>query len=903
MNSTAEHNRLKAHRERQADWKLWGPYLSERAWGTVREDYSPGGDAWNYFPHDHARSRAYRWNEDGLLGISDSRQYLCFAPALWNGRDPILKERLFGLSGPEGNHGEDVKDYYFYLDNTPTHSYMKALYKYPQAAFPYDDLAAENGRRGFGDEEYELLDTGVFTGDRYFDVLVEYAKSGPDDILIRISATNRGPEAAPLLLLPTLWFRNTWSWGYPEGPMGHTPGRPRLWQEDVAHGKTERIRFVQAEHPAAGTYTLWAENAGGLLFTENETNHARLFGGQNRTPFVKDAFHRAIVNGETGATNPAQEGTKCVALYELVIPPGETAEVRLRLAQAAHERPFERFDAIFDDRRAEADEFYQAIQGEPLDEERRRVQRQALAGMLWSKQLYYYDVEQWLRGDPGLPPPPAARRHGRNHTWAHLNNFDILSMPDKWEYPWYAAWDLAFHCLPLVIVDPDFAKRQLELLLRVWYLHPNGQLPAYKWTFGDANPPVHAWAALRVYQMDAQLTGQTDRVFLERIFHKLLLNFTWWVNRQDEDGRNVFQGGFLGLDNISLFDRSAMLPTGGHLDQSDGTAWMGFYSLNMMHIALELARENPVYQDMATKFFEHFLSIATAMSRGFAGQGLWDEEDGFFYDYLHLPDDQLVPLRVRSLVGLIPLLAVDTIEADLLAQLPDFKRRMHWFLENRPHLVGNLLCSVDGDKQESRHIVGIATPEKVRRLLRYMLDEDEFLSPHGIRSLSKTHTTPYMVQVGGQAFGISYQAAESRSGLFGGNSNWRGPVWFPINYLLIEALRRYHDYYGDDLRVEYPTGSGRLCTLNEAATGLSERLVGLFLRDETGHRPLDGRATVFEHNPHWRDLPLFHEYFHGDTGAGLGASHQTGWTGLVATLIGRTTAPQITGLPQPNAVS
>ncbi len=619
MTLSAEHSRLTAYREKQADWHQWGPYLSERAWGTIREDYSAGGDAWNYLPHDHARSRAYRWNEDGLLGISDREQYLCFAPAMWNGRDPILKERLFGLSGPEGNHGEDVKEYYFYLDNTPTHSYMKALYKYPQAAFPYATLVAENSRRGFHDDEYELLDTGVFADDRYFDVLVEYAKASPDDILIRISATNRGPEASRLNLLPTLWFRNTWSWGYPDGPMGKVSGRPRLWRPAGPASAAKGTGVVRAVHPVAGTYTLWAEGAGGLLFTENETNQERLFGAPNRTPFVKDAFHRFIVGGDEEAINPAQEGTKCAALYALDLSPGETAVVRLRLARGEHEHPFDPFDAIFSERSAEADAFYRSVQGDHRDEERRRVQRQALSGMLWSKQLYYYDVEQWLRGDPGLPPPPASRRSGRNHDWAHLNNFDILSMPDKWEYPWYAGWDLAFHCLPLVIVDPDFAKRQLELLLRVWYLHPNGQLPAYEWAFGDANPPVHAWAAWRVYQMDAQATGQPDRVFLERVFHKLLLNFTWWVNRQDEDGRNVFQGGFLGLDNISLFDRSAALPTGGHLDQSDGTAWMGFFSLTMMHIALELARENPVYQDMATKFFEHFLSIANAMSRGLPG--------------------------------------------------------------------------------------------------------------------------------------------------------------------------------------------------------------------------------------------------------------------------------------------
>ncbi len=764
MTQTAEHKRLLAHRRREANWKQWGPYLSERAWGTVREDYSDHGEAWDYLPHDQARSRTYRWNEDGLAGISDRQQYLCFALALWNGRDPILKERLFGLTGQEGNHGEDVKEYYFYLDSTPTHSYMKMLYKYPQMPFPYDELVAENGRRGFHEFEYELLDTGVFADNRYFDVVVEYAKAAENDLLIQISATNRGPETAVLTLLPTLWFRNTWNWGYPAGPMGDVPGKPVLRQDGAS--------TIKAKHPALGDYFLYANQPTDLLFTENETNRELLTGGVNAAPFVKDAFHRYFIDRSTEAVNPAREGTKATAVYPLHIDAGQTITVQLRLSQEALERPFTEFETLFAQRQAEADAFYAAIQKERLSEDEKRVQRQALAGMLWSKQLYYFDVAQWLAGDPGQPPPSEARKHGRNHDWPHLNNFDIISMPDKWEYPWYAAWDLAFHTLPLAMVDPDFAKRQLVLMTREWYMHPNGQLPAYEWAFSDVNPPVHAWAALRVYRMDAQQNGQPDRAFLETVFHKLLLNFTWWVNRKDVDGRNIFQGGFLGLDNISVFDRSHALPTGGHIDQADGTAWMGFFSLKMLQIALELAKENPIYQDLATKFFEHFLGIATAVSEH--GIGLWDETDGFYYDHLHLPDGQEIPLKVRSLVGLIPLLAVATLEPDLMASMPDFDRRVHWFLKNKPHLSGNM-SSIDEPGTGERRLAAILTRDRLKRVLAYMLDEDEFLSPFGIRSLSRFHeANPYEFESDGRVTTVPYWPAESQSGLFGGNSNWRG---------------------------------------------------------------------------------------------------------------------------------
>ena len=882
MPPTAEHQRLaQAHQQKAgwSDWKEWGPYLSERAWGTVREDYSPEGTAWEYFPHDHARSRAYRWNEDGLAGISDRGQHLCLALALWNGRDSILKERLFGLTGNEGNHGEDVKEYYFYLDATPTHSYLKSLYKYPQSAYPYEDLVAENGRRGRADLEYELLDTGIFDHDRYFDVFVEYAKADPYDLLMRIEVVNRGPDAAVLHLLPTLWFRNSWSWGYEDGPMGQVPEKPRLFAVDGGQA-------VRAEHPAAGSYTLYAEGVDELLFTENETNRQRLWNQPNATPYVKDAFHRWLVDGEAEAVNPDRQGTKAAGYYRRDVAPGEPIVLRLRLSRQGHQQPFAEHDGLVGTRRAETDAFYAELQQEALSEDEQRIQRQAWAGLIWSKQLYYYDVEQWLAGDPAEPPPPSTRRQGRNSDWTHLNNFDILSMPDKWEYPWYAVWDLAFHCIPLVLIDPQFAKRQLVLITREWYMHPNGQLPAYEWAFDDVNPPVHAWAAWRVYKIDAKHSGQADMSFLKRIFNKLLLNFTWWVNRKDPDGRNIFQGGFLGLDNISLFDRSAQLPLGGHLDQSDGTAWMAFFALHMMKMALELAKEDRVYQDMATKFFEHFLAIAHAMTEGGRrGSGLWDDEDGFFYDSLHLPDGQVKVLKVRSLVGLMPLLAVETLEPELLESMPDFDRRLRWFLRHRPNLSSNM-AAIDVPGEGQRRLAAIATRERLASVLRYMLDEDEFLSPYGVRSLSKYHAAhPYQMEVGGQRFSVRYEPAESRSGLFGGNSNWRGPVWFPINFLLIEALQRFHHYYGDNFTVEMPTGSGKRVTLNEVATDLSRRLIALFLRDQDGRRPVFGDAVRFQEDPHWQDGILFYEYFHGDEGAGLGASHQTGWTALLAKLI------------------
>ena len=879
--ATAEHQRLAEHHACRANWRKWGPYLSERAWGTVREDYSPHGEAWDYFPHDHARSRAYRWNEDGLAGISNRHQYLCFAIALWNGRDPILKERLFGLAGPEGNHGEDVKEYYFYLDNTPVHSYMKMLYKYPQATFPYDRLLGENHRRGRETDEFELIDTGIFDEDRYFDLFVEYAKADQDDILIQLTIANRGPEAAALHLLPTLWFRNTWSWGYLAGPMNDVAGKPSLRMGDGPDGVSE----VKANHPAAGAYTLYAAGAPEILFTENETNQEKLFGFANGSPYVKDAFHRYVVDGEAGAVNPAQEGTKAAAWYRQTIASGSDAVFRLRLSSQDQQEPFQDFEAIFDQRRQEADNFYASIQSPELDDDSHLVQRQAFAGLLWSKQLYYYDIPQWLKGDPGQPAPPAGRRYGRNADWGHLNNFDIISMPDKWEYPWYAAWDLAFHALPLALLDPDFAKRQLTLITREWYMHPNGQFPAYEWAFGDVNPPVHAWSTWRVYQIDARQNGTPDRAFLEGIFHKLLLNFTWWVNRKDADGNNIFQGGFLGLDNIGVFDRSAALPVDGHLDQADGTAWMAFYCLAMLQISLELAKENPVYQDMATKFFEHFLRVAHAMSEaGRQGEGLWDEEDGFFYDVLHTSDGRTIPLKVRSLVGLLPLFAVVVLEPTVLDQMPEFDRRLHWFVENRPELSGNM-ASVDLPGVGQRRLLAILTRERLVRILQRMLDEEEFLSPHGIRSLSKYHQEqPYTFRLGAKSYVVDYQPAESHTGLFGGNSNWRGPIWFPINYLIVESLRTFHHYYGDGLKVECPTGSGQMMTLAEVAEILSGRLRQIFLRNGAGQRPVYGRQGTFQDDIHWRDHLLFYEYFHADNGVGLGASHQTGWTALVSNL-------------------
>jgi hypothetical protein len=822
---------------------------------------------------------------------SRCHQYICFALALWNHKDTILKERLFGLTGKQGNHGEDVKEYYFYLDATPTHSYMRMLYKYPQAAYPYAALEAESRRRGFGDFEYELLDTGVFEARRYFDIMVTYAKADVEDLLITINDHNRGPDAAPLDLLPTIWFRNTWSWGYADGPMGDVAEPPLLRQTTAAEGHLG----LQLIHPAAGEYFLYAENGGSpapsqLLFTENETNTERLFGGPNQGPYLKDGFHRRVIEGAEGAVNPRREGTKAAAWCQLQVPARGERTLRLRLSPAALTASFEGFGDTMARRSVEADAFYNAIQRQDLGAELRQIQRQALAGMIWTKQFYYYNVEQWLHGDPvqtatGLPP---ARLHGRNHRWDHLNNFDIISMPDKWEYPWYAVWDLAFHAIPLALVDADFAKRQLNLMAREWYMHPNGALPAYEWQLGDVNPPVHAWAALRVYKIDAKQRGEADRHFLEGIFHKLLMNFTWWVNKKDREGRNVFQGGFLGLDNISVFDRSAPLPTGGHIDQSDGTAWMGFYSLVLLKISLELAKTDPVYQDTASKFFEHFLRIARAMTgdlRG--GLSLWDEAEGFFYDVLHLPDGRFIPLKVRSLVGLMPLLAVETLDHELIEALPVFNRRMNWFFQNRKYLrdSGDVAC-VQEPGTNARRLLSIVNQERLIRVLAPMLDENEFLSPYGIRSLSKRHQAqPYNFHVDSRDHTVRYQPAESMSGLFGGNSNWRGPIWFPINYLLIESLQKFHHYYGDRLKVACPTGSDNFMTLGQVATALSRRLIRLFLRDGGGERPIYGGQRIFQEDPHWRDLILFNEYFHGDNGAGLGASHQTGWTGLVAKLI------------------
>ncbi len=874
---TAEEQRLEESRQRKVHWKRWGPYLSERQWGTVREDYSASGIAWEYFPHDHARSRAYRWGEDGLAGISDRHQLICFALALWNGRDPILKERLFGLTGNEGNHGEDVKEYYFYLDSTPTHSYMKYLYKYPQSEFPYARLVEENRRRGKRDLEYELMETGVFDEMRYFDVFVEYAKATPEDLLIRITAYNRGPEAAELHLLPTLWFRNTWSWGW-DGR------RPALIQAKGPEGTA----VVEAEHDYYGRRWLVCEGSPELLFTENETNTRRLYGVENRSPYVKDGINDWLVHDVREAVSPAPIGTKVAAHYRRTIVPGASVTLRVRFTdQAPTSAMFsEPFDVLFAKRLAEADEFYRKVAPSGLSEDARRVQRQALAGMLWNKQFYHYDVATWLEGDPAGPPPPAERKRGRNLDWAHLYNADVISMPDKWEYPWYAAWDLAFHSIALALVDPDFAKEQLVLLLREWYMHPNGQLPAYEWAFSDVNPPVHAWAAWRVYKIERRLRGKADRAFLERVFHKLLLNFTWWVNRKDPEGRNVFQGGFLGLDNIGIFDRSKPLPTGGHIEQSDGTSWMGMYCLNMLAIAMELAHEDPVYEDVASKFFEHFVHIAHAMNHlGGEGIALWDEEDGFYYDVLHLPDDSHHFLKLRSMVGLIPLFAVQTLEPVVVNKLPGFKRRMQWFLDHHPD-VPNHVDMTQQSAHGTRHLLSIVNRERLLRVLRIMLGEDEFLSPCGIRALSKFHLDhPCVLNLGGHLHCVDYEPAESTIGLFGGNSNWRGPVWLPLNFLLIESLQKFHHYYGDTLRVECPTGSGQMKTLWEASVDLSRRLTRIFLRGRDGRRPVFGRSEWFESDPHWRDLILFYEYFHGDNGAGIGASHQTGWTGLVAKLI------------------
>ena len=891
----AETRRLDEDARRARNWKRWGPYLADRQWGTVREDYSADGDAWRALPHDHARSRAYRWGEDGLLGISDREGRLCFALALWNGRDPILKERLFGLTGPEGNHGEDVKEAYFFLDATPTSSYLKALYKYPQREFPYAALVGENRRRGRLDPEYELADTGVFADDRYWDVTVEYAKAAPDDVCVRLTLANRGPDAAELDVLPTLWFRNTWAWGRSGVPYTGTPDAPRPRLSRLTPGR------VLAEHPTLGRFVLAAGPGPGgeapeLLFTENATNARRLFGVPNDEPYVKDAFGAYVVGGERGAVNPAAAGTRAAARYRLRVPAGGSAVLRLRLAAEPDARAAPlgadgagaSFDQTFDARIAEADAFYAGRLPAALTGEERRVARQAYAGLLWSKRFYHYAVREWLDGDPAQPPPPAERKAGRNADWAHLYNSDVLSLPDAWEYPWFAAWDLAFHMLPMARVDPAFAKEQLVLLQREWYLHPNGQLPAYEWNFGDVNPPVHAWAAWRVYKMTGERGGR-DRVFLERVFQKLLLNFTWWVNRKDLEGNNLFGGGFLGLDNIGVFDRSKPLPGGGRLEQADGTAWMAFYCATMLAMALELADGDPVYEDLASKFFEHYVAIIDAINT-LGGSGLWDERDGFYYDQLHGDDGAVLPLRVRSLVGVVPLFACGVLEDDVVARLPGFARRMQWFLDHRPDLarLTSYMAAPPGadGAVRNRRLLAVPSRERLVRVLATVLDEREFLSPYGVRSVSRVHADrPYVLRVGGEEFRVAYDPGEGTTGLFGGNSNWRGPVWFPLNWLLIEALEVYHHFYGDALRVEYPTGSGRPCTLGEVARGLSARLAALFLpggAGGAGGRPAHGGDPRFAADPHWRDLVLFYEHFHGDTGRGLGAAHQTGWTALVA---------------------
>ncbi|MBV8126970.1 MAG: glucosidase [Planctomycetaceae bacterium] len=883
MNPTQEEIRLQQSHNRTANWQRWGPYLSERQWGTIREDYSESGDAWRYFPHDHARSRAYRWGEDGLLGICDRECRLCFALALWNGRDPLLKERLFGLTGPEGNHGEDVKECYYYLDNTPTHSYMKALYKYPQSAYPYARLVAENGRRGRHEPEFELVDSGLFDEDRYFDVLAEYAKASPDDILIRITVANRGPDPAVLHLLPTLWFRNTWSWGCThEG----CEIKPRI----AADGKGG----VAAEHATLGQFRLLAD-AGPegrpptWLFTDNETNTERLYALRNGVHYCKDAFHEYLVRGNPSAVNPNGFGTKTAAHYRLQVPAGGEIILRLRLVfeeQVPDQLFGEVFERILSERIHEVDEFYSARLPYYVEQSaaQRHVARQAYAGLLWSKQFYHYAVRDWLAGDPEQPTPPDARRYGRNRDWPHLFNRDVISMPDKWEYPWYAAWDLAFHMVAMARVDPEFAKGQLDLFLREWYMHPNGQVPAYEWDLSDVNPPVHAWACWRVYKITGP-HGRRDRQFLARTFTKLLLNFTWWVNRKDERGGHLFSGGFLGLDNIGVFDRSKPLPDGGHLEQADGTAWMASYCATMLSMALELAQEDPTYEDIASKFFEHFVGIADAMNC-LGGCGLWNEADGFYYDQL-MVDGRTLPLQIRSMVGIIPLFAVEVLEDEVIGRLPGFRKRLEWFLTHRSDLaryISYMQTMHDGGSHGHR-LLAIPSRERLQRVLRYLLDENEFLSPYGVRALSRVYKDrPYVVRLCGQEQRVEYVPGESDSGLFGGNSNWRGPIWVPVNYLLIEALERYHHFYGDDLLVECPTGSGRMMNLQQVAREISRRLTSIFLPGTDGRRPCHGDDRRYADDPHWRDLVLFHEYFHGDDGRGVGASHQTGWTALIARL-------------------
>jgi hypothetical protein len=866
LRDDAETLRLKEDATRVRNWKRWGPYLAERQWGTVREDYSPDGASWGYFPHDHARSRVYRWGEDGLLGVTDRQGRLCFALALWNGKDPILKERLFGLTGPEGNHGEDVKECYFYLDATPTHSYLKALYKYPQCEYPYTRLVEENRRRGKNDAEFELVDTGVFDGGRYFDVTAEYAKATPDDVCIRLTIANRGPATASLHVLPTLWFRNTWSWG--RSGEGYWP-KPRLSRIDAT--------TILAEHASLGRYRLVADGNPELLFTDNETNVARLFSASNPSPHVKDAFHDFVVHGRTDAVNPAAEGTKAAAHYIVDVPAGGEAVIRLRLTadgEPGGTATSREVDRVVSERIREADAFYSRNIPATLGEGEQAVVRQAYASLLWSKKFFHYVVKDWLDGDPAQPPAPANRRTGRNAEWGHLYNRDVISMPEGWEYPWYAAWDLAFHMVPFARVDPYFAKEQLILFTREWYMHPSGQLPAYEWALSDVNPPVHAWSAWRVYKMTGARCAR-DRIFLSRMFQKLALNFAWWVNRKDVRGNNLFGGGFLGLDNIGVFDRSHPLPGTGVLEQADGTAWMAFFCVTLLEMALELAHEDPACEDMASKYFEHFIAIVDAMN-GFGGSGLWCPEDGFYYDQLHV-DGRVVPLRVRSMVGLLPLMACTVLDDTVLERCPSFAKRMQWFLENRPDLAHHVTLAQAG---HGHSLLAIPSRERLERTLRYMLDESEFLSPHGIRSLSQVHRErPFVLAVDGREYAVHYTPAESDTTLFGGNSNWRGPVWFPVNYLLIEAIERYGHFYGDDLRVECPTGSGRMMNLHEVAQDMSRRLASLFVPDAGGGRPCHGGDPRFRDDPHWQNLVTFAEYFCGDSGRGVGARYQ-GWTAL-----------------------
>jgi hypothetical protein len=872
---SAEQQRLLEHYQQGKSWLKWGPYLSERQWGTVREDYSANGDAWTYFSHDHARSRVYRWGEDGLAGISDDRQRMCFAIALWNEQDPYLKERLFGLTGPQGNHGEDVKELYYYLDSTPTHSYMKHLYKYPQAAFPYDELVEANRRRSKEKTEYELLDTGVFDDNRYFDVFTEYAKASEEDLLIRIAIHNRGEAEAPVWVLPTLWFRNLWSFGL-------------LDQKPVvtAAGWTDQYRMVKTQHPELPAYRFYFPDSERMLFTENENNAERVFGEPNPSPLVKDAFHTAIVGGQFEPFASQKKGTKFAPVYRYRIGGGQSVELRLRLCRediSGLDMLGDAFSRVFQQRQREADEFYSQFKASG-EEDLANIQRQALAGMLWTKQYYNIDIPRWLNGDPGQPPPPPERKHGRNSEWMTLNNEDIISMPDKWEYPWYAAWDLAFHCIPLAMVDVEFAKNQLILFLREWYMHPNGQIPAYEWHFSDVNPPVHAWACLQVYKMEEKKNGRADKTFLKRVFHKLLLNFTWWVNQKDHNGNNIFEGGFLGLDNIGIFDRSKEIPGGGYLEQADGTAWMGMYCLNMLEMSLILAEDDIAYEDVATKFFEHFVYIAASLNQiSHDWTGAWNEEEGFFYDILAMPDGQYYPLRIRSLVGLTTLFAVLNLKKEKLQKLPDFYQRLQWF---RKYRQDNEEYQVIEEMEEGRDILlSLAPKKRLKRLLEALLDENEFLSPGGIRSLSKYHETPFEVEIQGRSFDLRYEPGESTINLFGGNSNWRGPVWLPMNYLVIQSLREYHDYFGDSLQAACPSDAAAPKDLRQVADDLARRLISIFTRDADGRRPVHGADERYRTDPHFRDLILFYEYFHGDDGRGLGASHQTGWTGLAAELM------------------